>query len=67
MKEHKGIVVFNMAGRSFDVYKDIPDAAEHVGISASTLSYNLSKDSVYYTGSYFVGYSLIQRSKRGRK
>ncbi len=67
MKSQKGIVVFDVAGRSFDVYRDVPDAAGHVGIPSSTLSYNLSHSDVYYTGTYFVGYGELHKSNRGRK
>ena len=32
MRDTKGIIVFDIAARSFDVYKDISDAAGHVGM-----------------------------------
>ena len=63
----KVIVVFDVANRSFDAYKDVSDAAGHVDIVPTTLSYNIADDGVYYTGSYFVGYGDMHKSKRGGK
>ena len=65
MKDNRGVIVFNVADREFDVYKDVSDAAGHVDMVTSTLSYNLSNSSVHYTGTYFIGYGNIHKSNRG--
>ena len=65
MDKKRGIVVFDVANRSFDVYKDLPAAAGHVGLPVSSLSHTLSNAGVHYTGSCFIGYGDIHKSNRG--
>jgi hypothetical protein len=62
-KTERGIVVFDVSSRTFDVFKDVSDAAERLDTPVSTLHSWLPD--IHYTGSCFVGEGTIYRSGRG--
>jgi len=62
---NKKVVVFNVSERTFDIYGDVKQAADKVGMKDTTLGYNIRRSGVYYTGGFFVGYGSVHRSRRG--
>ena len=66
MEVQRGIVVFDVARGTFDIYKDVPDAAGHINMPIDTLRYTLERGIRYYNG-YFIGYGDIHKSNRGRR
>ena len=66
MKRDQSIVMFNVADRTMDIYKDFTPVAELLGIPRTTLQSRLDSG-VQYNGKYFVGYGNNHKSNRGRK
>ena len=66
MKSDQVIVLFNIAGRTMDVYRDHGPVADILGMPRTTLQSKLG-GGILYTGEYFVGYGGLHKSGRGRR